>query len=301
MEIRHIRAFVALAQELHFGRAAERLHLAQPYLSRQISQLERSLDATLFDRSTRTVTLSSVGEAFLPAAKQALNSFDAAKAIVAQARDGEIGLVHIGIGGIAMQSLLPIAASSLRERKPGITLSITSGVFSRDGLHRVLDGDLDIAFVRGPDQIEGVSSRVVENERLVLAVPPNHQLASSEGVPLTELANEEFVGYPQNESSTTLRDFVNYACMDNGFTPKYVQFGSETSAILSMVAAGLGVALTVSSVVGHVAHNVKFVPLAGKQYVSPSTIAWNPQRLTPATKAVLEVLNEVMPTPDEDL
>lgn len=298
MDFRHFQAFVAVAEELHFGRAAERLHLAQPYLSRLIAQLEKELKVTLLERSTRSVHLTSIGRTFLPAARDVAVSVDDAVAIAEHARQGDVGIVSIGIGGIAMTSMLPPAAASLREQKPGITLSVQTPVYSREALEFVAEGRLDIAFVRIPDQHEDVALRVVQREHLVLAVPPHHKLAQARIVKLADLAHEKFIGYPSAENSTTLSAIIQTACLEAGFSPKYVQYASETHAILAMVSAGLGIALTSSSVVGRVAQDVVFVPLVGADDITGAAIAWNPKRMSPATSTVLAVLENVMPTPE---
>lgn len=298
MEFRHFQAFVAVAEELHFGRAAERLHLAQPYLSRLIRQLENELKVTLLERSTRSVHLTPIGQTFLPAARNVIVSVDEAIAIAEHAGDGDVGIVSVGIGGIAMTSMLPTAAASLRERKPRITLSIQTPVYSRQALELVAEGRLDLAFIRIPDQHKDVAMRVVQRERLVLAAPPDHELARATTVDLADLAHEKFIGYPSAENTTTLSAIIQNACLSAGFSPNYVQYASETHAILAMVSAGLGVALTSSSVVGRVAQEVVFVPLTDVGDATGAAIAWNPQRMSPATRTVLEVLEEVMPTPE---
>ncbi|MEU5846904.1 LysR family transcriptional regulator [Saccharopolyspora shandongensis] len=295
MDLRHIEAFIAVAEELHFGRAAERLHTTQPPLSRQIRQLERSLGASLLSRTTRRVTLTPVGEAFLPAAHKVMKSVEEAAAVAASAAHGEIGTVRIGVGGVGPLACLPGLVKRLNAEKPGIELVVVGQVYSQAGFDMVVDGSLDLAFVRLPAVREGVSTRVVFDERLILAVAPDHPLAGAESVELAELAEERFIAYPPGGVSS-LRDLMVHACVDAGFTPRIVQYGPETSTIMAMVAAGLGVTLTVTSVLD-VISNVVFVPLAGRPYQTQEAIAWSQEHLSPAAAAVLRIAEEVLPTP----
>lgn len=295
MEFRHVEAFVAVAEELHFGRAAARLHTTQPPLSRQIRQLERSLGVALLSRTTRQVALTPVGAAFLPAAYRILRAVDEAAEVAASAADGEVGTVRIGVAGAGSIARLPELMKRLSAEKPGIELVVVGRVYSRAGFAMVADGRLDLAFVRLPAVHEGVSTRVVFDEELILAVPPDHPLAGAETVDLAALAGERFIAFPPGGVSS-MRDVMIDACADAGFTPRIVQHGPDTSVIMAMVAAGLGITLTVTPV-AELIGNVRFVRLTGAPYRTWEAIAWSSDGLSRAAAAVLRIAEDVLPTP----
>jgi DNA-binding transcriptional LysR family regulator len=160
----------------------------------------------------------------------------------------------------------------------------------------VADGRLDLAFVRLPAVHEGVATRVVFDEELILAVAKDHPLAGAACVELAALADERFIAFPPGGVSS-LRGVMVDACSEAGFTPRIVQSGPETSVIMAMVAAGLGVTLTVSSV-AELIGNVGFVRLAGKPHRTWEAIAWRSDGVSPATAAVLRIAEDVLPTPE---
>jgi len=295
MELRQIEAFIAVAEELHFGRAAARLHTTQPPLSRQIRQLERTLGVALLTRTTRQVALTPVGAAFLPAAYKVVRAVEEAAAVAASAADGEAGTVRLGVAGVGSIARLPDLVKRLGAEKPGIELAVMGQVYSPAGFDMVADGRLDIAFVRLPAVREGVATRVVFDEELILAVAEDHPLAGAASVELAALAGERFIAFPPGGVSS-LRGVMVDACADAGFTPNIVQSGPDTGIIMAMVAAGLGVTLTVTPVAGLV-DGVSFVPLAGKPYRTWEAIAWRAGRVSPATAAVLRIAEDVLPTP----
>lgn len=295
MELRHIEAFIAVAEELHFGRAAARLHTTQPPLSRQIRQLERTLGVNLLNRTTRQVALTPVGAAFLPAAYAIMRAVDEAAAVAAAAAGGEAGTVRIGMAGVGSIARLPELVKRLNAEKPGIELAVMGQVYSPAGFDMVADGRLDLAFVRLPAVREGVATRVVFDEELVLAVAKDHPLAGRESVELAALAGEPFIAFPPGGVSS-LRGVMVDACVEAGFTPRIVQSAPETGVIMAMVAAGLGVTLTVSPV-AELVGDVGFVRLAGKPRKTWEAIAWRSGGVSPATEAVLRIAEDVLPTP----
>ncbi len=217
MELRHLRAFLAVAEELHFGRAAKRLQMAQPPLSQQIRQLEKELGVQLFRRNTRSVRLTGAGEAFLAPVRTVIDDFDTAVRAARSAGRGEYGRVTIGFAGASSHETLPRLTRAVRAAHPGLELVMTGQTYANVALNRVADGSLDLGFVRLPVNRPGVEHRVIDEEELLCALPLDHPLARYDAVPLGELADEPFVSFPANTGST-VRDALTAACESAGFT-----------------------------------------------------------------------------------
>ncbi|GGP47155.1 LysR family transcriptional regulator [Streptomyces sindenensis] len=296
MELRHLNAFLAVAEELHFGRAAKRLQMAQPPLSQQIRQLERELGVQLFHRNTRSVRLTSAGESFLEPVRTVLDDLDTAVRAARSAGTGEYGRVTIGFAGASSHETLPRLTRAVRAAHPGLELVMTGQTYANTALSRVADGSLDLGFVRLPVTRPGVAHRVIDEEELVCALPSDHPLARRETVPLDVLAGEPFVSFPAN-SGSTVRDAMTEACEGAGFTPRIVQEAPDSYTILALVAAGVGVTLTVTSV-QHIQQNgLVYRPLAGPTVRLRAALAWRADNPSAALRAVLAVAEEALPTP----
>ncbi|MFB8380163.1 LysR family transcriptional regulator [Streptomyces rubiginosohelvolus] len=300
MELRHLNAFLAVAEELHFGRAAKRLQMAQPPLSQQIRQLEKELGVQLFHRNTRSVRLTSAGETFLGPVRTVLDDLDTAVRAARSAGIGEYGRVTIGFAGASSHETLPRLTRAVRAAHPGLELVMTGQTYANTALSRVADGSLDLGFVRLPVARPGVAHRVIDEEELVCALPSDHPLARRETVPLDVLAGEPFVSFPAN-SGSTVRDAMTEACENAGFTPRIVQEAPDSYTILALVAAGVGVTLTVTSV-QHIQQNgLVYRPLAGPAVRLRAALAWRADNPSAALRAVLAVAEEALPTPARTL
>lgn len=296
MELRHLTGFVAVAEELHFGRAAERLHIAQPPLSQQIRQLERELGVQLFERSTRAVRLTSAGQAMLDPARQVLAGVAATVRAARAGGRGEFGRVVIGFAGASSHENLPRLTRAVRGRHPSIDLVLRRQNYANDALAGVADGSLDIGFVRLPVNREGVVTRVIEREELIAALPADHQLARRKRLKLSDLADEPFVTFP-GLAGSAVRDTLVHACMLSGFSPRIAQEAPDTYTILALVAAGVGVTLTPSSV-QHVSNEgMVFRPLSGKKWTLLSALAWRADNPSAALRRVLDVGEDALPSP----
>ncbi|MFJ3296800.1 LysR family transcriptional regulator [Streptomyces bacillaris] len=296
MELRHLNAFLAVAEELHFGRAAKRLQMAQPPLSQQIRQLERELGVQLFHRNTRSVRLTSAGESFLDPVRTVLDDLDTAVRAARSAGKGEYGRVAIGFAGASSHETLPRLTRAVRAAHPGLELVMTGQTYANTALSRVADGSLDLGFVRLPVTRPGVVHRVIDQEELVCALPSDHPLARRVSVPLDVLAGEPFVSFPAN-SGSTVRDAMTEACESAGFTPRVVQEAPDSYTILALVAAGVGVTLTVTSV-QHIQQNgLVYRRIAGPPIRLSAALAWRPDNPSAALRAVLAVAEEALPTP----
>jgi DNA-binding transcriptional LysR family regulator len=262
MELRHLRYFVVVAEERHFGRAATRLHIAQPPLSAQIRQLEADLGVALFTRTTRKVELTPAGEEYLLRARVILASVDAAVAEVGRVAAGEQGRLAIGFTGSATYELLPSLVRVLRSEFPRISLDLKGEMLSPDQVTALLEKTLDLGFLRPPVRHPDIEVRVLRREPLVAVLPQTHALASRPAVRLAALRDEPFITYPSQRRSV-VHEAVLDACQDAGFAPARTQEVAETSTLVSFVAAGLGVALVPASVQHLQITGARYLPLAG--------------------------------------
>ncbi len=242
MELRHLRYFRAVAEERHFGRAAVRLHMAQPPLSQQIRQLESELGVTLLRRSTRKVELTPAGETYLARVRQILAAVDAAGEEAHRVDAGLEGRLVIGCVGSATYSLLPALARALREELPGIDFTFRGEMLVPDLADALRAGDIDLALLRPPLDDTGLTVRHLRRERLLVALPDGHRLASRERIRLVDLREEEFIVHSGGNRSV-MYDLVITLCRGVGFDPRVRHEVAETSTLVTFVAAGLGVAL----------------------------------------------------------
>jgi len=299
MELRHIRAFLAVAEELHFGRAAERLHMAQPPLSQQIRQFERSLGVDLFIRNTRSVQLTSAGEAMLEPARQVLLDVEQVQRAARAGGRGEYGRVTLGFAGASSKAALPVLARAVRERYPDIELDMRGQVYANAALARIVDGTLDLGFIRLPFIAPGVDYQVVEHEHLVLALPQGHPLADKPGLSLRDLAREPWVSFPP-DSGSSLQSLLQQVCLAAGYSPRVVQSAPDSYTIIALVAAHVGVSLTLSSVQRSNPGNVVYRELADDLPPVESAIAWSTQNRSAALRTVVGIIRELFAqTPDE--
>jgi DNA-binding transcriptional LysR family regulator len=243
MELRHLRYFVAVAEELHFRRAAERLGIQQPPLSAQIRHLETELGAPLFRRETRGVTLTEAGETLLGEARQILSRVDQAKVDVGRSARGESGRVRVGFAGaISFHPLVPTTIKTCRSRYPGMIMSpqITT---TTQLMAEVRDGGCDVAFVRPPlVDSDGLDIHPLVEEPMLIALPSDHPLAGNAAIPLGAIARDELIVTPR-EVDPGFYDYVIESCRQAGFAPNLGQPGPQMAALIGMVAAGLGVAI----------------------------------------------------------
>lgn len=245
MDVRQLRQFVVLAETLNFRRAAELLHISQPPLSVAIRKLEESFGTPLFERSTRQVRLTEAGIAALEDVRKALFHLEQAQRHARETVEGVRGLLSVGCVGSATLSLIPRILPDFRQRYPGVELVLRDYPSNRI-VEEVERGLLDIGLVRSPiiDRYQ-VSSELLEADRLIAVVPAIHTLARRERIALAELTDAPFVSYSREEA-TGLHYAVSSACQAAGFLPRVVQETTQIQATISLVAAGLGVALVPS-------------------------------------------------------
>lgn len=298
MELRDIEAFVAVAEELHFGRAAARLHISQPPLSNRIRQLEADLKVPLFTRSTRNVALTEAGQRLLAPAQQVLTQLSITRAVADAILTGETGRVRLGFAGASTQRSLPILSRTIREEHPGIELQLQSQAYVFTAMEMLRSGSLDLAFARLPSTNPELAYRVIEVEEIICALPADHRLTNEESLRLTDLRDEDFVSLPDDQGSI-LQATMLALCVTAGFRPRVTQYAPDSATVLALVAAGVGVTITLSSVQPVQSVGIVYRPLVD---INPShmfaTLTWRRDDPSPALRAVLEASKRSLPTPD---
>ncbi|MGY1622837.1 LysR substrate-binding domain-containing protein [Geodermatophilus sp. SYSU D00965] len=299
MEIRQLHYFVTVARTRHFGRAAEQLHMAQSPLSQAIRQLESQLGATLFHRTTRRVELTAAGEALLRDAERVLESVEAAQSRVRLVAAGSTGLLRVGATGLAAFRQLPQLARIAGRELPGLVLRFQPDLLT-PAQERALEEDrIDLAVLRPPLRSARLASRLIARERLVLAVAADHRLAGEEPVTLAALRDEDFVTYGVPDS--VVDTAVAQACLSAGFLPRRAHQAGQTSIVLTLVAAGLGVAVLPESVEALRVEGVRLVPVADDVSIDLA-LAWRREDDSPALARLLRALEaNGFITPDVDL
>lgn len=294
MELRHLRYFRAVAEELHFGRAAARLHIAQPPLSQQIRQLESELGVRLLNRSTRRVELTPAGADYLKQVVEILDSVDSAGRRAQRIATGRQGHLSVGCVGSATYSLLPRMVLAIGERLPEVEVSVRGEMLVPDQLAALSRGEIDLALLRPPTDLSELPYRRLRDDRLIAALPAGHRLArqAAAEVPITELREEPFVAHVGNGRSV-MHEVLTRLCAQAGFAPLIRHDVEETSTLVTLVAAGLGVAVVPEPAQALGIPGVSFHPLRGVTEKIELGVGLPPDGETPMLGRVLEVLREV--------
>ncbi|HVU06066.1 MAG TPA: LysR substrate-binding domain-containing protein [Polyangiaceae bacterium] len=290
MDLRHLRYFVAVAEERHFGRAAERLHMAQPPLSRQIQALEAELGYPLFARNRRRVELTEAGAVLLDRSRQVFAAVERAVRDAERANAGKSGRIAVGYLSSLAYTGLTALLRAFRAEFPDVELVLREMAPAAQ-LEALKEGILDIGFVRGPVEDASLTAEHIRKERLLVAVAADHPFASRARIPLEQLASEPFVMFPRARAATFF-DQLMAICRNAGFTPKIVQEAPQLD-IVSLVAAGFGVALMPESIREVNRPDIALVPLVG----SPSIellVAWRAGNGSSVLQTFLGVTRRVL-------
>ncbi|HWK77744.1 LysR substrate-binding domain-containing protein [Microbacterium sp.] len=260
MELRRIRYFIAVAEELNFSRAAERLHIAQPPLSTQIKQLEQELGVTLFERTSRGVLLTHAGQTLLADARRIVPQLDHAFDVTRRAGHGPTERLTIGFIPSAMNVELPRLLRSYSDTHPNVSVFLRE-LPSHSVLQGLVSNELDLGLIYLPLDDAAIETKPLRRERIVLAVPDFHHLAARSSAALTEIASEPLVS-PDRDQVSGLHDTVLKACRNAGFEPRTVHSDVWLQqTMLGLVAGGLGVALVPDSAINLGRRGVVFLPL----------------------------------------
>ena len=286
LSLQQLRGFVAVAEEQHFGRAARRLNLTQPPLTRQIQGLERTLAVSLFDRTGRGVRLTAAGQVFLEHCRRVLALLEAAPEATRRAAAGQSGTLRIAFTAIGAYAVLADFLTMLSKRTPAVTAELTELV-SPDQFRALANLQIDLGLVRPPipDQFDSV---LVHSEDLVLAVPADHKLASGEGAVSLADVTDDYIGYSP-EGSQYLHDICAAMIGMNRYAVS--QLASQVPTMLALVRAGLGCALIPRSIMAMGVQGVRYRELdAADAHSVTLHAAWSPDSPNPALQRLAESL-----------
>jgi DNA-binding transcriptional LysR family regulator len=295
MELRHLRYFVAVAEELHFSRAAARLGIAQPPLSQQIRQLEDEIGTRLFKRSSRKIELTEAGATLLEEARQILRHVDKAVRATNSTGHGKSGRLAIGFIGSALAEVLPTILRAFRQRHPRVELELEH-LMTPLQIEAIVSGRFHVGFGRPPIRDESLDVVTVAKEQLMAALPFDHPLASRSRISLKALADEPFIMVSRLQA-TRLYDQLIALCRHCGFSPRIVQEAMPYQTITSLVAAGLGVSLVPSSVKAFARKGVSFVQLREQPPDLEIVMFWQKSVPPPVLRSFLEVAQQVVRRP----
>lgn len=286
VELRQLRVFLTVASELHFSRAAARLHVSQPALSQQIRTLERALGAPLFDRSARATELTPAGRALLEAAPRVLHEAERAQDRVTQAAVGAVGSLLVGSVGTALASIAPRILRSVRARFPDLHLEVSQHDTAAQ-MAAIADRRLDAGLVREAAPTASVAVEELVSEPLLAVLPSDHVLAAAATVDPRDLADVPIVLWPR-PTGAAFFDIITAYCRGHGFSPRIVAEGADIETQLSLVAAGIGVSLQPSYYANLRPPGVEFRPLAGPSPSVSLQVAWRRRDRSPAVAHFVE-------------
>lgn len=287
MELRHLRYFAAVADELHFGRAAGRLAISQPPLSLAIRQLEDELGAKLFERDNKRVALTPAGEAFLDDVRHLLAQSGEAAEHARRVAGGSTGRLRVGFSGSMLYRGLPEAVAAYRSAWPGVVLTLVE-LNSAEQIDALAHDRLEAGFVHVPQVPDGLDGLLVADEPFVACLPEGHALARSSRLDLRELAADPFVLFARSASPLYYEQVIAL-CIAAGFRPQ-VQFEARHwLSVVALVAEGMGVAVVPAAIGASGMHGVRFATLRPSRIQSTSWCVWNPRRRSPARQAFVEL------------
>jgi DNA-binding transcriptional LysR family regulator len=294
VELRHLRYFVAVAEDLSFRGAADRLHIAQPALTHQIQALERILGVRLLNRTKRSVELTEAGSLFLEEARMTLRQAERARLVGERAGRGELGSIEIGyVSSTPAAGILSSNVFSFRRAYPAVDLHLTE-MDTDPQLEALAEGRLDVGFIRPPvpQYPLGVVAVTILNEPIIVVLRKDHPLATQTAISVATLANEPFI-------TTHLKEGIGFyehmmsVCRQGGFTPRIAQRARQFATIVSLVGAGLGVALVPGSMRSVQPPDVTYRPLADAREHSELAVAFRRVERAPAAKAFIEQMRGV--------
>ena len=279
IELHHLRYFVAVAENLHFRRAAERLHIAQPALSRAIKWLECELGTTLLQRTTRNVALTEAGKNFLDEIRPAIAQIEHAQSLAQSAAMGESGRLSVAYMDFAINGPLPTILNAFRTEHPGVTIDLAY-MWTERQREAITAGDIDIGFLIGPFAAPGIDSLKVLAERFVAVLPEAHPLAAINRIALADLRTEPFI-LGASAFWGPYRRLVDELCLSAGFTPTVIQETHNSDGIFGLVAAGMGVSIYVEGARNFALRGCVIRPFKNLDASIDTTAAWRVDNPSP--------------------
>lgn len=293
IELRHLRYFIAVAEELHFGRAAARLNISQPPLSQQIQYLEEQIGARLLARTNRSVSLTAAGTQFLSDARQIVNQVNLAAKRAERLHLGETGELRIGMtASVPFIKPLSDTLSLYRKRFPDVHMQTVES-HTRQLIVPLSEGSLDLGLMRNTPLPETLAWHVALREPLLAMVPHDHPLAARAQLSLLELANEPFVFFDPLAGTGFYDDLLGLL-QRYGITPYVTQEVGEAMTIMGLVAAGLGVSILPASYSRLHLEEICWIPLIEEDAISEMWLVWAKHReLSAAARQFIELLSNV--------
>ncbi|GAA0749473.1 LysR family transcriptional regulator [Ideonella azotifigens] len=305
MELRHLRYFIAAAEEEHFGRASDRLHVTRPAVSQIIADLEDEIGTPLFERLAHRVRLTEAGKTLLPQVQALLNQLGQAVLATQRVGQGKSGTLSIGYGSLTLlNSLFRAAIKQYKEAYPDVTLSLHE-ISTTDQFRALADGKLDAGFMHfGPGRVKvrkGPGSNLMSQDETVLdwfhiqtgslgvALPTDHRLAQRKSVTLSDLAGERFVVVPQSVSSPGYGPLYTL-CQEAGFEPDVVQEVKTISTQLNLISVGIGIGLAVTGRNFIYPNGITVVPLQDVSHATSFVLAWVKDKMDPALERLLDIV-----------
>lgn len=286
--IRHIRCFVAVAEELHFGRAAERLSISQPTLSRTIQYIEQEIGVVLFERSNRHVALTDAGTNFLGGCTKALTNIEGAINHALKTTSGETGCLVIGYTDIAIAGELSPILKSFRQRYPDIEVEPRHN-YTNAQLEDLEAGVLDFGFLTGPVVRGGYETVTVQRDRFVVVLYESHPLTALSEIPLTALADEPFV-LGTTANWTHYHQHLYSLCRLAGFEPNVVQSASNSEGIFGLIACEMGISIQTESVQNYFRKGLEIRPLKDCEETVSTVAIWSETRASPVKQRFIDHL-----------
>jgi len=295
MEFRHLRYFLALAEELHFGRAAQRLSISQPPLSLNIQQLEASVGVTLFQRNSRGVQLTAAGQAFVPAARALLTQAQAAAREAREVAQGQAGELHIGFTGTMLYCGLPQVLQAFQAQHPRLKLVLRE-LGSSEQIAELVRDRLDVGFVHTPRVPAGFEPLRVASQPLLLCLPQSHRLARARTVSLGDLAGQALV-VVSRAVSPEYHERIVAVCEQAGWTPPAVHELRHWLSVVALVGQGLGVALVPQALAASALAGVVFVPLREEGVRYDTHCLWRKGRNQAALQDFVDAVRTALAAP----
>jgi DNA-binding transcriptional LysR family regulator len=280
VELRHLRYFIAVAEQLNFSRAAARLHMAQPPLSAAIRQLERELGVELLTRTTREVRLTDAGRAFLEGARRTLAEADRAAEDAKRAGAGELGRLRLAYSWSTRFETLPALGRAFRASHPGVEL-LAQEMWNARMAPALANGSIDLALSLCPEIASELALAPIRKERLVALMPEAHPLAAEEAIPLSSLAEEEFVLFPR-EIAPRLHDAFVAVYRRAGFEPRLRNESFHTGWDLGVLAEIPAVAIAPQTVAGGLPEGIAAVSLSEPTDSLETCLVWRSDERSPA-------------------
>jgi DNA-binding transcriptional LysR family regulator len=290
-ELRLVRYFVAVAEELHFGRAAHRLRMAQPGLSQQIRSLEQQLGVRLLDRTSRQVRLTPAGSLLLDEGRRLLAQAERTADQVRRAGLGQVGRVTVAAIGSATYDVIPHLLREHRKRYPDVEVLLRE-MSTPAQVQALRGGEIDVGFLRLPADVDELVAHVVREERMALMLPESHPLTALREIPLRALAHERLIVFPASPRPSWV-DTVIAACREAGFEPHVAQEAMESATVVSFVAAGIGIAPVPEGLLPLARPGVITRLVASPAPVTQLAVVHRPGDLLPAVATLMGVVHEL--------